>query len=167
MTRPRTSEGERAIDVPDGLIHHGVGGIFMPGVTTDQAVALMQAYDSHADVFKPVIVLSKLLGHGGDRFRFYLLFYVKKIIGVTTDTEHEAVFAEHVAPNLNDGEFNRGNGDDHVVTMKGEGWFNSGNDADTLDNLLKGAATQALQNLNLAFGLAETTGIPLVKAAAT
>jgi N-acetyl-gamma-glutamyl-phosphate reductase len=29
-----------------------------------------------------------------------------------------------------------------------------------LDNLLKGAATQALQNLNLAFGLPETTGIP-------
>jgi N-acetyl-gamma-glutamyl-phosphate reductase common form len=31
----------------------------------------------------------------------------------------------------------------------------------TEDNLLKGAATQALQNLNLAFGLDETTGIPL------
>lgn len=29
----------------------------------------------------------------------------------------------------------------------------------TLDNLLKGAATQALQNLNLAFGQAETTGL--------
>ncbi|GAB1407864.1 N-acetyl-gamma-glutamyl-phosphate reductase [Thermomonas brevis] len=31
----------------------------------------------------------------------------------------------------------------------------------TEDNLLKGAATQALQNLNLAFGLAEFAGIPL------
>lgn len=31
----------------------------------------------------------------------------------------------------------------------------------TLDNLLKGAATQALQNLNLAFGFDEFTGIPL------
>ncbi len=30
-----------------------------------------------------------------------------------------------------------------------------------LDNLLKGAATQALQNLNIAFGLDELTGIPL------
>lgn len=30
----------------------------------------------------------------------------------------------------------------------------------TEDNLLKGAATQALQNLNLAFGFPETTGIP-------
>jgi N-acetyl-gamma-glutamyl-phosphate reductase len=31
----------------------------------------------------------------------------------------------------------------------------------TLDNLLKGAATQAMQNLNLAFGFPETQGIPL------
>ena len=31
----------------------------------------------------------------------------------------------------------------------------------TEDNLLKGAATQALQNLNMAFGLSETMGIPL------
>ena len=31
----------------------------------------------------------------------------------------------------------------------------------TEDNLLKGAATQALQNLNLAFGLDEFTGIPM------
>lgn len=29
-----------------------------------------------------------------------------------------------------------------------------------LDNLLKGAATQAMQNLNLALGFEETTGIP-------
>ena len=31
----------------------------------------------------------------------------------------------------------------------------------TEDNLLKGAAIQALQNLNLAFGLPEFTGVPL------
>ena len=31
----------------------------------------------------------------------------------------------------------------------------------TEDNLLKGAATQALQNLNMAFGLDEFLGIPL------
>ena len=31
----------------------------------------------------------------------------------------------------------------------------------TEDNLLKGAATQALQNLNLAFGLSEYSGIPV------
>ncbi len=36
----------------------------------------------------------------------------------------------------------------------------------TLDNLLKGAATQALQNLNIAFGFEEFAGIPHVPAVA-
>jgi hypothetical protein len=92
MTRLETRDGGRRIDVPDGLIHHWVGVVFMPGVTADQAVALMQAYDRHADVFAPVIVRSKTLAREGDRYRFYLRFYVKKVIAVTTDTEHEAVF---------------------------------------------------------------------------
>jgi N-acetyl-gamma-glutamyl-phosphate reductase len=35
----------------------------------------------------------------------------------------------------------------------------------TEDNLLKGAATQALQNLNLAFGFDEFAGIPLERPA--
>ena len=35
----------------------------------------------------------------------------------------------------------------------------------TLDNLLKGAATQAMQNLNLAFGFGELESIPVEKAA--
>ena len=35
----------------------------------------------------------------------------------------------------------------------------------TLDNLLKGAATQAMQNLNLAFGFDEFTGIPMEEGA--
>ncbi|MGB0132529.1 MAG: N-acetyl-gamma-glutamyl-phosphate reductase [Dokdonella sp.] len=34
----------------------------------------------------------------------------------------------------------------------------------TLDNLLKGAATQAMQNINIAFGFNETSGIPLASA---
>ena len=33
----------------------------------------------------------------------------------------------------------------------------------TLDNLLKGAATQAMQNINTAFGFDETKGIPVVQ----
>ena len=32
---------------------------------------------------------------------------------------------------------------------------------ETIDNLLKGAATQCLQNMNLALGLGEYEGIPL------
>ena len=92
ITRLETRDGGEQIDVPDGLVHHWVGVTFMPGVTVDQAVSLMQAYDRHNEVFAPAIVRSKLLGRDGDRFRFYLRFHLKKVIAVTTDTEHEGVF---------------------------------------------------------------------------
>jgi N-acetyl-gamma-glutamylphosphate reductase len=51
----------------------------------------------------------------------------------------------------------------HVVTLGGLALDEEGRSAAlvaTLDNLLKGAATQALQNLNLALGLDELAGIP-------
>jgi hypothetical protein len=92
IAKLETRENTTRIDVPDGLVHHWVGLIFMPGVKVDDAVVLMQAYDRHAEVFAPAIVRSKLLERNGDRFRFYLRFYVKKVIGVTTDTEHDGVF---------------------------------------------------------------------------
>jgi hypothetical protein len=92
IAKLETQENTAHIEVPDGLVHHWVGLVFIPGVNVDEAVALMQAYDRHAEVFAPAIARSKLLGRNGDRFRFYLRFYVKKVIAVTTDTEHDGVF---------------------------------------------------------------------------
>jgi len=56
----------------------------------------------------------------------------------------------------------------HVVEIGGFALSDDGRRlvvVSTLDNLLKGAATQALQNLNLAFGQAETTGLTVEWAA--
>jgi hypothetical protein len=81
------------IDVPDGLIHHWIGTIFIPGVRVRNAVALLQDYDRHASIFSPNVVQSKTLEHQGDRFRVFLRFYMKKVIGATLNTEHDAQFA--------------------------------------------------------------------------
>jgi hypothetical protein len=97
--RLRVSE---KIDVPDGLIHHWIGTIFIPGVRVRDAVALLQNYDRHASIYSPNVVQSKTLEHtvvqaqtreqAGDRFRVFLRFYMKKVIGATLNTEHEARF---------------------------------------------------------------------------
>ena len=52
----------------------------------------------------------------------------------------------------------------HGIEVGGFGVHSSGKRAVvcvTIDNLLKGAATQCLQNMNLALGYAEYEGIPL------
>jgi hypothetical protein len=92
IERLQTRDGAKEIDVPDGLIHHWVGTVFVPGVGVKEAVALMQDYDRHSKYFAPAVARSRLLERDGNRFRVALRFYVKKIIAVTMDTENAAEF---------------------------------------------------------------------------
>jgi hypothetical protein len=92
MDRLRLRDQGRDIEAPDGMLHHWVGLVFLPGVTVKQAVALMQDYDRHASVFAPAVVRAKLLDRTGDRFRVLLRFHMKKVIAVTVDTENVAEF---------------------------------------------------------------------------
>lgn len=75
-------------------MHHWVALVFVPGVHVGDAVALMQDYDRHASIFAPNIAASKTLARDDQRFRVALRFYVKRVIGVTMDTENEALFAQ-------------------------------------------------------------------------
>jgi hypothetical protein len=92
IERLQTRDGAKEIEVPDGLIHHWVGTVFVPGVGVAEAVALMQDYDRHAQYFAPAIARSKLLERNASHFRVALRFHVKKILSVTMDTENEAEF---------------------------------------------------------------------------
>ncbi|HEY7057846.1 MAG TPA: hypothetical protein VH458_15025 [Vicinamibacterales bacterium] len=79
-------------DVPDGLLHHWIGTVFVPGANLRETVALMQDYDRHSSLFGPNVAQSKLLERHGETFKVFLRFYMKKVIGVTLNTEHVAQF---------------------------------------------------------------------------
>jgi hypothetical protein len=55
IERLSTREAGKLIDVPDGLIHHWVGAVFAPGARLGEALALLQDYDRHAEIFHPAI----------------------------------------------------------------------------------------------------------------
>ena len=92
IERLQSREDGKEIDVPDGLIHHWVGVIFVPRGTAAAAVALLQDYNRPADIFKPAIDRSRVLEHDGDRYRVFMRFFMKKVVSVTIDSEHEARF---------------------------------------------------------------------------
>jgi hypothetical protein len=87
-----TREPGREIEVPNGLVHHWVGAVFVPGATVDQAVALLQDYDRHAQIYQPTVQRSKVIARDGNAFRVYLRFMMKKVITVVVNSEHEARF---------------------------------------------------------------------------
>ena len=92
VERVTTREEGNLIDVPAGLLHHWFGSVFVPGATVDQAVALLQNYDEHATIYRPAVARSKVIAHDGDVFRVYLRFFMKKVITVVINSEHEARF---------------------------------------------------------------------------
>jgi hypothetical protein len=91
----RTAEDlGKDVDVPGGLVHHWVGLVFVPRARVDQAVALLQDYDRHAEIYHPAVARSKLLTRNNDTFRVHLRFFMKKGITVVLNSEHEARYTQ-------------------------------------------------------------------------
>src|SRR5262249_15059875 len=75
--------------VPDGLVHHWSGFIFIPDAGISRLFTFLQDYDHHQDFYKPEVSRSKLLQREGDHFVAYMRFVKKKVITVVLDTEHD------------------------------------------------------------------------------
>jgi len=80
------------IDVPDGLIHHWIGDVFIPGASMRQVLAFVQDYNHHQDYYAE-IVRSRLLSRDGDDFKIFYRVRKHKVITVTLDTEHDVLYA--------------------------------------------------------------------------
>jgi hypothetical protein len=98
IDRLATRENGKNINIPDGMVHHWIGVVFIPGATADKAVSLLQDYDHHAQIYAPNVAASKLLSRDGNNFRVYLRFMMKKVITVVVNSEHDARFTRD-APN--------------------------------------------------------------------
>jgi hypothetical protein len=95
IERLKRKDGERNIDIPDGIVHHWLGAVFVPGATARQAVALLQDYDRHAAIYAPNVARSRTLSQSGDQFRIDLRFFMKKVLTVVVNSEHDARFTWH------------------------------------------------------------------------
>lgn len=80
------------IEAPDGLIHHWIGAVFIPGATLRQTLDLAQDYDHHQDYYKPEVVRSRLIHHEGNDFQIYYRLRKKKVITVTLNTNHDVQY---------------------------------------------------------------------------
>ncbi len=69
------------IVVPSGLIHHWTGAIFIPNARDFDLVAVLQDYDSYADLYGPAVIGSNLLRRNQQEF-IYQLKFVQKEFGI-------------------------------------------------------------------------------------
>jgi len=84
-----TLENGRAIDVPDGLIHHWIGLVFIPGAALTQSIDLLQDYDSQYKHYAPEVERSRLIRRNGSDFHVYLRLRRKKVVTVVLNTDYD------------------------------------------------------------------------------
>ncbi|MGB6431489.1 MAG: hypothetical protein WBF06_12955 [Candidatus Acidiferrales bacterium] len=84
-----TSAPGAEISTPGALIHHWVGTVFIPGVTLQQVLAVVQDYDQHQQYYQPEVERSKLLARAGDDFKVYYRLKQTDILTVVLDTEYQ------------------------------------------------------------------------------
>lgn len=92
IERLRTLDNGKEIEVPDGMIHHWLGLIFIPGIKMMDAVSLTLDYNNHAKTFAPEVVLSRIVRRDGNRFDVNMRFKKKKVITVVIDTQQDVTF---------------------------------------------------------------------------
>jgi len=82
----------KEIEIPDGTVHHWLGGIFIPGVTLEKVVSWVQNYPQYKDYFADV-ERADIRSHSGDTYDIFLRLKRSKL-GVTAhfNTKHHVVY---------------------------------------------------------------------------
>ncbi len=86
--------GDRPVKVIEGLIHDWVAAVAIPNSTVEAALALVQDYDNHKNIYWPDVMDSKLISHHGHDFKIYLRLLKKKILTVVLDTDHDVHYSK-------------------------------------------------------------------------
>ena len=88
VERLETRESGRRIEADDGLIHHWVGTVLLPGVTLDKVIPFVQGYEKYPQHFAPMIQRSVIRSRDGDRFVVSMRTSMTKVITVVLDGDY-------------------------------------------------------------------------------
>jgi hypothetical protein len=89
-------DDQKHIDVPDGMIHHWRGSVFIPGVTLDFVFARIKN-PNQEDTKQEDVLDSRVLERAPGQLKLYLKLQRSKIVTVVYNTEHLVKYAQYSA----------------------------------------------------------------------
>jgi hypothetical protein len=92
VTRLETRAAGAPRNVPDGLAHHWLGTVFIPGATVARAIAMVQDYDRYAEIYDPAVRRATLVARDGPRFTASMQLFMKKIVSVVLNVDVEVLY---------------------------------------------------------------------------
>jgi hypothetical protein len=94
MTKMTTRAGGNTIDIPDGLVSHWRGSVFLPGLTLETLLHRLQNPPEQGPFPQDVLAL-RVLERKPDTLTLYIRMTRTKIVTVTYDTEHDVTYRHH------------------------------------------------------------------------
>jgi hypothetical protein len=88
VERQETTLNGKEVDVPDGMVHHWVGLVFIPGANLTQTLAIVQDYDHRAELYRPEVIASHTISHQGDDYKIFMRLYQRRFTTVVFNTEY-------------------------------------------------------------------------------
>jgi hypothetical protein len=76
-------------DVPDGMLHHWVGLVFIPGATMASALPVVQDYNHRAELYKPDVIAARILAQQGSDYKIFMRLYQKRFTTAIFNTEYD------------------------------------------------------------------------------
>jgi hypothetical protein len=90
VVHPRQGKGDIAVE--KGIIHHWIGGVFVPGRRASEALALLGDFDAYKQIYAASVDDSKTLERNGNVSRAYLRLRKHRIVTVVLNTEYRVEF---------------------------------------------------------------------------
>ncbi len=79
-------------ETPGGLIHDWTAALLVPHADAERLVAVVAAYDTHADTYGPGVVRSRILERDGTQMRVAMRLLKKNLLTAVLETEHAVEF---------------------------------------------------------------------------
>jgi hypothetical protein len=81
--------------VPSGLIHHWIGGTFVPGARIDDVIAVVRDYDRYRQYYKPSVIDARTISRKAEEDRFSVVVIDKAMfMKRALDSEYQSRFVE-------------------------------------------------------------------------
>ena len=92
VAKLETRDGRDEISVPDGLVHHWVGTVLLPGVSLDRVMAFVRDYPGYPAAFGPMIRSARVMAQSGNHFDVQMRTETHKVVTVVIDADYAIDF---------------------------------------------------------------------------
>jgi hypothetical protein len=88
VERLETRDGRDAISIPDGLVHHWMGTVLLPGVPLNRAMAFVRDYSNYPATFSPLIRAAHVTAERTNHFDVAMRTEMHKVVTVVIDADY-------------------------------------------------------------------------------